>query len=114
MCGYQMIIPYVNKQKATIKFKMVILVNKPIRLNSIQNKIYLRINLLNLLLSMCVFCWCIIEIGGETTTKPHQPISIDDELNQHFVNDDQCSADGANCSNNGDNNIVMQETVAVG
>lgn len=60
-----------------------------------------------------------IKIGDEsTTTKPQQPITVDDESNQHLVNDDRSSADhaiDANVFNNGDNNIVMQETVgAVG
>lgn len=48
------------------------------------------------------------------TAKPHQPISLDDESNQHLVNCDRSSADNvidANPSNNGDNNIVMQEIV---
>lgn len=56
----------------------------------------------------------IIEIGKESPTKPQQPFSIDDETNQHLENDDQFSADNAidaNCSNNGDNNILMQDTV---
>ncbi|XP_031617985.1 calmodulin-binding transcription activator 1 isoform X2 [Contarinia nasturtii] len=52
------------------------------------------------------------------TTKPQQPFSVDDESNQHLVNDDRSSADNAidtNVFNNSDNNVVMQEMVgAVG
>lgn len=57
-------------------------------------------------------CGCIIEIGEDST--PQQPIYVDDESNQHLMNYDQSNADNstdANCSNYGDNNIVMQETV---
>ena len=72
-----------------------------------------------------LLCWCIgkflivkslgDESAAATTTKPQQPISLV-ELNQHLVNDDRCSgADNqtidANTANNGDINVVMQETV---
>lgn len=72
---------------------------------------------------MCVCCyWCIgkfltVKLGEEsTTTKPQQPIPLDDESNQHLVNDDRSDADNAidvnSSNNNGDNNVVMQDTVA--
>lgn len=59
--------------------------------------------------------WFIIEIGEESAIKPQQPVSIDDESNQQFTNDVRYSADNsidANCSNNGDNNVVMQDVVS--
>lgn len=66
---------------------------------------------------MCVGALVSIEIGGESATKPHHPISVDDESNQHLVSENRSSADIAsdvNCPNNGDN-VVMQEVVgAVG
>lgn len=59
--------------------------------------------------------WFIIEIGEESAIIPQQPVSIDDESNQQFTNDVRYSADNsidANCSNNGDNNVVMQDVVS--
>lgn len=60
--------------------------------------------------------WFLIEIGEETTAKPQQPISVDEESNQHLSNDNRTSADIANDVNSlnvvgGDNNVVMQEVV---
>lgn len=59
--------------------------------------------------------WFIIEIGEESAIIPQQPVSIDDESNQQFTHDVRYSADNsidANCSNNGDNNVVMQDVVS--
>lgn len=60
--------------------------------------------------------WCI---GNVSAAKPQQPISDDDESNQHLMNDEQSGTDniandGGNCSNSNnenENNIVMQDIV---
>lgn len=57
------------------------------------------------------------QIGDESGTKPqYHPISIDDDSNQHLMTDNnQSSTDissDVNCSNIGDNNVVMQDVLA--
>lgn len=57
----------------------------------------------------------LVEIGEGSATKPQQPVSIDEESNQQLMNDARYSADNstdANCSNSGENNVVMQEVVS--
>lgn len=55
------------------------------------------------------------KIGDESATKSqHHPISIDDDSNQHLLTDNQSSTDIAsdvNCSNIGDNNVMMQDVL---
>lgn len=56
----------------------------------------------------------IIITGKELAPKSQHTISIDDESNQQLEKDDQFNADNevdANNSNNGDNNVLMKETI---
>lgn len=63
--------------------------------------------------AFCMLCALVIIIIGKGLAPiSRHTISIDDELNQQLEKDDQFSADNdTNSSNNGDNNVLMQETV---